>query len=94
MPDLYNGTQAAQMATQWRRTVSANAAAVTRSAVSNWVTRGHLKPAGLDEHNRPLYALPDLARAELATRSRALRLVGIGTPDQPAGSNRQGHAAA
>lgn len=94
MPDLYNGTQAAQMATQWRRRLSANAAAVTRSAVSNWVTRGHLKPAGLDEHNRPLYALPDLARAELATRGRALRLVGIGTPDPPAGSDRQDHAAA
>lgn len=77
MPQLYTGTEAAQLATKWRRTLTANAAAVTRSAVSNWVARGHLKPAGLDEHNRPLYALPDIARAELATRSRALRLAGI-----------------
>ncbi|MDX3170090.1 MerR family transcriptional regulator [Streptomyces scabiei] len=82
MPDLYTGTQAAQLATRWRRTVSAGAAAVTRSAVSNWVARGHLKPAGLDEYNRPLFALPDIARAELATRSRALRLVGIGSTTQ------------
>ncbi|MDX2538867.1 MerR family transcriptional regulator [Streptomyces scabiei] len=94
MPDLYTGTQAAQMATQWRRTVSANAAAVTPQAICNWRARGHLKVSGLDEHDRPLYALPDLARAELATRSRALRLVGIGTPAPPADSDRQDHAAA
>jgi hypothetical protein len=75
---LYNGAQAAELATQWRRTVSATAAAVTRSAICNWRTRGHLPVAGLDDHGRPLYALPDLARAELATRGRALRLVGIG----------------
>ncbi|GEC02969.1 hypothetical protein SSP24_06240 [Streptomyces spinoverrucosus] len=75
--ELYTGAQAAALATQWRRTVSATAAAVTRSAICNWVTRGHLQPAGLDEHGRPLYAIPDLAHAELATRQRALRLVGI-----------------
>ncbi|WP_086746208.1 MerR family transcriptional regulator [Streptomyces scabiei] len=80
MPDLYTGTQAAQLATRWRRTVSAGAAAVTRSAICNWAARGHLPVAGLDEHNRPLYALPDIARAEKATRSRALRLVGTRTP--------------
>lgn len=79
MSNLYTGTQAADLATQWRRTVSATAAAVTRSAICNWVTRGHLQAAGLDEHGRPLYALADLARAEHATRARALRLVGIGT---------------
>ncbi|TQE35461.1 MerR family transcriptional regulator [Streptomyces ipomoeae] len=79
MPDLYNGTQAAALATKWRRSLTANAAAVTRSAICKWVERGHLAPAGLDEHNRPLYALADLARAERATRSRALRLVGIST---------------
>lgn len=78
--DLYTGTQAAELATQWRRTVSATAAAVTRSAICNWVARGHLRVAGLDEHGRPLYALADLARAEHATRARALRLVGIGAP--------------
>ena len=79
MPDLYNGAQAAALATKWRRTLTAGAAAVTPSAICKWVARGHLAPAGLDERNRPLYALPDLARAEKATRTRALRLVGINT---------------
>jgi hypothetical protein len=78
--DLYNGAQAAEMATRWRRMLSADAAAVSRSAICQWVRRGHLAPSGLDEHDRPLYALADIARAEKATRSRALRLVGIGTP--------------
>ncbi|WP_329545551.1 MerR family transcriptional regulator [Streptomyces sp. NBC_01356] len=77
---LYTGAEAAELATQWRRTVSATAAAVTRSAICNWVTRGHLDVAGLDEQGHPLYALAALARAEHATRSRALRLVGIGAP--------------
>ncbi|MFF0138008.1 MerR family transcriptional regulator [Streptomyces sp. NPDC005227] len=71
---LLNGAQAADLATQWRRTISATAAAVTRPAICNWVTRGHLKPAGLDDHGRPLYALADLAKAEKTTRIRALRL--------------------
>ncbi|MFF5004670.1 MerR family transcriptional regulator [Streptomyces phaeochromogenes] len=78
MADLYNGTQAAQLATEWRRMISSGAAAVTPSAVCNWVVRGHLAPAGLDDQDRPLYALADIARAEKATRGRALRLVGIG----------------
>ena len=77
---LYNGTEAAQLATKWRRRLTADAAAVTRSAICKWVERGHLTPAGLDERNRPLYTLKDLARAERATRSRALRRVGINTP--------------
>jgi hypothetical protein len=71
---LYNGARAAALATTWRRRLTADAAAVSRSAICNWVARGHLKAAGLDEQGRPLYALPDLARAEKATRSRALRL--------------------
>jgi len=76
--ELYNGAQAAELATRWRRLLTADAAAVTRSAICNWVTRGHLKVAGLDEHDRPLYDLADIAQAEKATRPRALRLVGIG----------------
>ncbi|MBK3575120.1 MerR family transcriptional regulator [Streptomyces sp. MBT65] len=78
--ELYNGAQAAELATTWRRMLSANAATVNRSAISNWVTRGHLKPVGLDEQGHPLYTLAGIARAELATRKRALRLVGIGAP--------------
>lgn len=69
---LYNGTQAAQLATEWRRFVSAGAAAVTRSAICNWRTRGHLGVAGLDERGHPLYDLADIARAEKATREVAL----------------------
>lgn len=76
--ELYTGTQAAQMATRWRRTLSADAAAVTLSAICKWRSRGHLAAAGLDEQGRPLYTLADIARAERATRDRALRLVGIG----------------
>ncbi|QQM44993.1 MerR family transcriptional regulator [Streptomyces liliifuscus] len=72
MAELYNGVEAAQLATQWRRLVSAGAAAVTRSAICNWRTRGHLRVAGLDERGHPLYSLPDLARAEKATREIAL----------------------
>lgn len=78
MAQLYTGTEAAQLATQWRRALTANAAAVTLSAICNWRERGHLDVAGLDEHDRPLYALEAIARAEKATRGRALRLVGIG----------------
>ncbi|MGW3711445.1 MerR family transcriptional regulator [Streptomyces albogriseolus] len=45
--------------------------------IRSWVARGHLAPAGLDERGRQLFRLADLARAEHATRDRALRLVGI-----------------
>ncbi|MBZ6175581.1 MerR family transcriptional regulator [Streptomyces olivaceus] len=78
--DLYNGAQAAELATGWRRMLSADAARVSRSAICNWVARGHLERSGIDERGRPLYTLVDLARAERATRPRALRLVGIGAP--------------
>jgi DNA-binding transcriptional MerR regulator len=77
---LYTATAAARLATNWRRLVSAGAAAVTPATIRQWASRGHLKRAGLDEDGHPLYALPDLARAEKATRARALRLVGISNP--------------
>ncbi|MFF9146339.1 MerR family transcriptional regulator [Streptomyces sp. NPDC014861] len=76
-PLLYTATQAAEAATGWRRLLSAGAAAVTPATVRSWATRGHLTPAGLDTRGRPLYARADVARAEAATRRRALRLVGI-----------------
>lgn len=72
-PLLYTGAQAAEQATKWRRIVSAGAAKVSRSAICNWVARGYLKPAGLNERGHPLYTHGDLARAELATREIALR---------------------
>ncbi|MFG2899539.1 MerR family transcriptional regulator [Streptomyces zaomyceticus] len=80
MATLYTATEAAEHATRWRRLLSAGAAAVTPAAVRQWARRGHLAPTGLDDHGRPLYAHVDVARAELATRSRALRLVGIPEP--------------
>ncbi|GGN47532.1 hypothetical protein [Streptomyces fuscichromogenes] len=77
-PARYTTTQAAEQATQWRRLLSGGAAAVTPATIRQWRTRGHLKPAGIDERGRPLYDLTSLAYAERATRPRALRLVGIG----------------
>lgn len=76
---LYTATAAANLATNWRRLVSAGAAAVTPATIRQWASRGHLTPSGLDPQGRRLYALADLARAEKATRARALRLVGIST---------------
>jgi hypothetical protein len=74
--DLLTTAQAVALATQWRHTISGGrAATVSRTALQNWVARGHLAPAGLDERGRPLYALADLAHAEQATRDRALRQV-------------------
>lgn len=41
---------------------------VTTQAINNWVARGHLKQAGLDERNRKVYRVIDVAKAERATR--------------------------
>ncbi|MFI6337822.1 MerR family transcriptional regulator [Streptomyces sp. NPDC050535] len=76
---LYTATEAAELATGWRQAVSIGTATVTAATIRSWAHRGHLDPAGLDDHGRPLYDLADLARAEYATRGRALRLVGIGS---------------
>ncbi|MFE6223315.1 MerR family transcriptional regulator [Streptomyces sp. NPDC057854] len=77
MATLYTAAEAAEAATAWRRFLSAGAAAVTPATVRSWAARGHLAPAGLDERGRPLYDRSAIAQAEVATRSRALRLVGI-----------------
>ncbi len=77
---LLTTCEASELATQWRRTLSAGAAEVTAATIRQWASRGHLQPAGLDDHGRPLYALTDLARAEHATRVRALRRLGIPAP--------------
>ena len=79
VPDeFYTAPAAADLATTWRRLVSAGAAAVTPATIRSWAHRGHLEAAGLDEHGHPVYARADIARAEQATRARALRLVGLG----------------
>jgi DNA-binding transcriptional MerR regulator len=73
--------EAATHADRARQLITAGAARIRPATIRQWVTRGHLKAAGLDDEDRPLYRLADVARAELATRARALRLVGI--PERP-----------
>lgn len=73
----YTTPEAAAVATRWRRLMSAGAAAVRPATVRSWAARGHLTPCGLTEAGHPLYAHADLAKAESATRGRALRLAGI-----------------
>lgn len=80
-PTGYTTAEAAAQATTWRRLLSSGAAEVTPATIRKWRSRGHLAPCGLDERGHPLYAHTDLARAERATRGRALRLVGI--PESP-----------
>ncbi|WP_432124045.1 MerR family transcriptional regulator [Streptomyces sp. C10-9-1] len=81
MTTLLTAAQAAEHATRARQLLSAGTAAVTRATIRYWVRRGHLAPTGLADDGRThLYALGDVARAERATRARALRLVGI--PEQ------------
>lgn len=75
MTDLLTGPQAAQQADQWRSLLTGGAAGITPATIRQWRRRGHLTPAGLDLRGRPLYQLADVARAELATRARALRHV-------------------
>ncbi|HET8970476.1 MAG TPA: MerR family transcriptional regulator, partial [Candidatus Nanopelagicales bacterium] len=65
--------QASELATTWRRTLSAGAAEVTPATIRQWASRGHLEPAGLDDRGHPLYTLADRARAAHATRARARR---------------------
>lgn len=72
----FTAPEAAQLATRWRRALSGGAAAVKPCTIRQWASRGHLTACGLDEHGRPLYALPDLAQAEKKTRARALVLAG------------------
>ncbi|MEV0963276.1 MerR family transcriptional regulator [Streptomyces sp. NPDC049910] len=72
-----NAKESAAHATRARRLLSAGAAEVTERTIRSWVNRGHLEVAGLDDDGRQAFRLADVARAELATRRRALRLVGI-----------------
>ncbi|MBF6133495.1 hypothetical protein IU501_10840 [Nocardia otitidiscaviarum] len=49
-------------------TDAARLCGVTTAAITNWVSRGHLCPVGLDERGRKLYRVLDVALAERATR--------------------------
>jgi DNA-binding transcriptional MerR regulator len=51
-------------------TEAASIAGVTVSTIRTWKERGLISPAGLDERNRPLYRLADIAQAERKTRQR------------------------
>ncbi|MFJ3282463.1 MerR family transcriptional regulator [Streptomyces halstedii] len=79
--DLLTTAQAAAHATRARQFLSAGAATIRPCTIRQWDSRGRLTRAGLTQTGRPLYRLADVARAEQATRSRALRLVGI--PETP-----------
>ncbi|MEV5195139.1 MerR family transcriptional regulator [Streptomyces clavifer] len=75
--NLLTTVEAAAHVTRGRQFLSAGAAAVCPATIRSWASRGYLPRAGLTETGRPLYRLADVVRAELATRGRALRLVGI-----------------
>lgn len=50
---------------------AATACGVGHSTIRMWVARGHLKAAGLNEHNHPLYRLGDVLVVARDTRQRA-----------------------
>ncbi|MFS0697771.1 MerR family transcriptional regulator [Streptomyces nitrosporeus] len=75
--DLLTTAQAAAHATRARQILSAGAAEIRPCTIRQWDSRGRLPRAGLNELGHPLYRLADVARAEAATRGRALRLVGM-----------------
>lgn len=81
-PTWLTATEAADHADRARQALTAGAAHIQPATIRQWVARGHLTATGLDTHGRQLYRLADVAHAELHTRSRALRLVGI--PKTPA----------
>ncbi|MEU9199429.1 MerR family transcriptional regulator [Streptomyces sp. NPDC048332] len=75
--DLLTTAQAAAHANRARQLLSAGTATIRPTTIRDWASRGHLQRTGLTERGHPLYALADVARAEVATRGRALRLLGI-----------------
>ncbi|KAA0924281.1 helix-turn-helix domain-containing protein [Streptomyces apricus] len=53
-------------------------AGVSVQTVYSWIRRGHLTVGGLDHRNQKLFRHLDVARAEMATRTKAQRiLVGV-----------------
>ncbi len=75
--DHLTAAQAAAHADRARQALSAGAARVKPATIRQWVTRGHLTATGIAADGRSrTYRLTDVARAELATRKRALQHVG------------------
>ncbi|MEU9677851.1 MerR family transcriptional regulator [Streptomyces parvus] len=74
--EYLTGAQAAAHVNSARQLLSAGTLHVRPATIHQWVRRGHLSPVGIAEDGRTrLYRLADVARAELATRGRALRHV-------------------
>ncbi|MDW4902889.1 helix-turn-helix domain-containing protein [Streptomyces californicus] len=48
---------------------------VSVQTVYSWIRRGHLTVTGLDHRGQQVFRHLDVARAELATRSRAQRVL-------------------
>lgn len=53
-------------------TEAANRIGVAACTISNWVARGYLYPAGLDQRDHPLYRMIDVLRTARDTRRRAI----------------------
>lgn len=53
-------------------TEAANRIGVGKSTIAMWANRGHLKPSGLDQQDRPLYRMIDVLRAARDIRHRAI----------------------
>lgn len=66
--------QAAEHVDRSRRAITGGRAGVSLCVIKKWVQRKHLAPAGLDEKGHQLFRLADVAKAEQATRPRALVL--------------------
>ncbi|MFJ1958732.1 MerR family transcriptional regulator [Streptomyces microflavus] len=72
--EYFTGAQAAAHVDGARQFFSAGTLHVRPATIHQWVRRGHLRPVGIAEDGRTrLYRLADVARAERATRDRALR---------------------
>lgn len=52
---------------------AAELAGVSAGAVRQWVRRGHLEKAGIDERGQSMFRVADVARAEFKTHKHARR---------------------
>ncbi|MFF7365830.1 MerR family transcriptional regulator [Streptomyces sp. NPDC008125] len=76
--DHLTAAEAAAHADRARQALTAGAAHIQPATIRQWAARGHLTATGLAEDGRTrTYRLADVARAEVATRARALRLIGM-----------------
>jgi hypothetical protein len=80
MTTWFTAQQAADHVNAVRAQLSEGYAGCSERTIRSYVARGHLAAQGRDARGRQLFTIAAVARAELATRARALRLVGIGQP--------------